>query len=146
MAWYLRKNSNRNTNFSLQQALNGNWKLMMFYFSPLMRRWNLYIKLLIWLWSEHKHRELWFTSFWFIVRLPHRPSPCLPPQRDIHTMSRGTTLFSCGTVGELMPFVFFCFSTILCFIFFAVNDKFTALYERSYCFSSDDISTVDCPF
>lgn len=59
---------------------------------------NTDIDLLIWLGLEHSEH----TGPCFIFRLVY----CLPLfvllQRDIHTMSRGTTLFSRGTVGEFI--------------------------------------------
>lgn len=67
------------------------------------------IKLLIRFSFEHKHFDLLFPTLLFILYLPDRLRLFLPPQRDIHTMSRGTTLFSCGTVGELSPFITFFF-------------------------------------
>lgn len=65
------------------------------------------IDLLIWLGLEHKH-----SGPCFIFCLVY----CLPLfvllQRDIHTMSRGTTLFSRGTVGEFIHNSLF----VLCFL------------------------------
>lgn len=47
-------------------------------------------------------------------------------------MSRGTTLFSCGSVGEFMPFVF-----CVVFGFFLLFHPFFCHFKEKRCGSSD---------
>lgn len=78
----------------------------------------------------HKHRKNFASLlffFRFILHVCNRRPTCLPPQRDIHTMSRGTTLFSCGSVGEFMPFVF----CVVFFFFFLLLHPFFAILKRN---------------
>lgn len=107
-----------------------------------------------------KHHKIFASLlFRFILHVCNRRPTCLPPQRDIHTMSRGTTLFSCGSVGEFMPFVFFVFFFSSAFAIFkrnvAVAQTISALrtmqsilgvYINFFSFFIFILHRTDCPF
>lgn len=78
--------------------------------------------------NESRYNVYAHISFYLTVMLVYSPDRvllCLSPwQRDLHTMSRGTTLFSCGTVGELSPLSAFmprCLPFLLSFPFHAIK-------------------------